>query len=186
MVKSMLDETSAALSRFTQNYLVWWQQQRGDYPYSEALYGVPSPCIVRTEQERVYWQPQIMEDHIDLGGISRALDIQLHPDFLSFFTHQFAGDMRALDGLLRMDLVQIWNEEDGLRLQENQIGHLLTQRRLKLSPTLFLATTEDALRVVSLCNLTGKVLLEQLGRKQRETLALSLKEFLSRLQPVVS
>lgn len=183
----MLHEVSAALSCFTQNYLAHWQQQMDDYPYSETLYGVPSPCIVRTEQGKVYWQPQMIGNKsVDLKGISRALEIQLHSDFLPFFAYQFAGDMGAYDGDLQLNLVQLWNEDDGQRLQANQIGHLATQRRLKLSPTLFLATTQDELSVISLCNLTGNVLLEQIGRNQRKRLASSLADFLFRLQPAIT
>jgi SecY interacting protein Syd len=140
---------------------------------------------VHTDNEKVYWKPQPAVASDGLSGISRALDIQLHEDIVPFFTSQYAGDMSAVLGDLALDLVQVWSEDDLQRLQENQIGHLVTQRRLKLSPTLFLATTDSELQLISLCNLTGNVLLEQFGSKQREVLAESLSEFLSRLQPVV-
>ena len=140
---------------------------------------------MHTDNEKVYWKPQPAAASDSLNGISRALDIQLHEDIVPFFTSQYAGDMSAVLGDLALDLVQVWSEDDLQRLQENQIGHLVTQRRLKLSPTLFLATTDSELQLISLCNLTGNVLLEQFGSKQREVLAESLSEFLSRLQPVV-
>ena len=181
----MVHDVSAALAEFTQRFIDDWQRESGDFPSSEALYGVASPCVVHTDNEKVYWKPQPAAASDGLNGISRALDIQLHEDIVPFFTSQYAGDMSAVLGDLALDLVQVWSEDDLQRLQENQIGHLVTQRRLKLSPTLFLATTDSELQLVSLCNLTGNVLLEQFGSKQREVLAESLSEFLSRLQPVV-
>ncbi|MGQ7804583.1 SecY-interacting protein [Hafnia alvei] len=181
----MVHDVSAALAEFTQRFIDNWQRESGDFPSSEALYDVASPCVVHTDNEKVYWKPQPAVASDGLSGISRALDIQLHEDIVPFFTSQYAGDMSAVLGDLALDLVQVWSEDDLQRLQENQIGHLVTQRRLKLSPTLFLATTDSELQLISLCNLTGNVLLEQFGSKQREVLAESLSEFLSRLQPVV-
>lgn len=181
----MVHDVSAALAEFTHRFINVWQNETGDFPYSEALYGVASPCVVRTENEKVYWKALLATAPHGLNGISRALDIQLHKDIVPFFTSQYAGDMSATLNDLHLDLVQVWSEDDLQRLQENQIGHLVTQRRLKLSPTLFLATTDSELQLVSLCNLTGNVLLEQFGSKQREVLAESLSEFLSRLQPVI-
>jgi len=102
-----------------------------------------------------------------------------------FYTTQYAGDMPALSGHQALTLLQAWSEEDFQRVQENLIGHLVTQKRLKLSPTLFLATTPDEMEVVSLCNLTGEVVLEKIGTKQRTTLAPSLSLFLQELQPQV-
>ncbi|SQI36317.1 SecY interacting protein Syd [Leminorella richardii] len=79
----------------------------------------------------------------------------------------------------------MWSDEDFIRLQENLIGHLVTQRRLKLSPTLFIATTDSEMDMVSLCNLSGEVVLEHFGTQKRETLAASLESFLEQLEPVL-
>ncbi len=84
-----------------------------------------------------------------------------------------------------MTLLQVWSEEDFLRLQENLIGHLVMQRRLRQSPTLFIATTASDEEIVSLSNLTGEVILEQPGRKQRQIIAENLEMFLKSLQPVI-
>lgn len=179
----MEHQVSAALREFTQRYLALWQQQHADWPASHVLYGIPSPCIVYSRDDCVFWRPEVGCGE-DLEGIGRALDMRLHPSLAPFFTTQYAGDMHACWNGITMDLVQVWSEDDLRRLQENQIGHLLTQRRLKLSPTLFLASTADDLSMVTLCNLSGNVLLEQFGSPQRRMLADSLPEFLMALQPL--
>jgi len=65
------------------------------------------------------------------------------------------------------------------------VAHVLMLRRLKLPVTLFLGTVcHNDLRVISLDNATGAVILEQLGKQQRWILAPSLAEFLHQLSPL--
>ena len=71
------------------------------------------------------------------------------------------------------------------RVQENLIGHLLVQKRLKLSPTLFIATLDSELEVISVCNMSGEVIKETLGTRKRTTLSPSLASFLNSLKPVL-
>lgn len=84
-----------------------------------------------------------------------------------------------------LTLLQTWSEEDFQRVQENLIGHLVVQKRLKLSPTLFIATLESELDVISVCNLSGEVVKETLGTAKRITLSPSLAGFLNQLEPVL-
>lgn len=70
-------------------------------------------------------------------------------------------------------------------VQENLIGHRVVQKRLKLSPTLFIATLESELEVISVCNLSGEVLKETLGTRKRTILSPSLASFLDQLEPVL-
>ncbi|GDX05209.1 SecY-interacting protein [Buttiauxella sp. A111] len=179
------NDVRQALEDFTNRFCHAWREQVGGWPASEELFGVPSPCIVTTTGNDVRWQPQPFTPAGDLSAVERAMDITLQPGAHQFYTTQFAGDMPAQSGHQALTLLQAWSEEDFQRVQENLIGHLVTQKRLKLSPTLFLATTPDEMEVVSLCNLTGGVVLEKIGTKQRTTLAPSLSLFLQELQPQV-
>ncbi|WP_019211550.1 SecY-interacting protein [Yersinia massiliensis] len=176
---------STALNSFTQRYIDLWQQNTGHPPASKELYGVPSPCIVETQDNEVIWLPQPFVADANLNNIERALEIQLHPDIHEFYTCQYAGDMMADLGDHRFNLLQVWSEDDFIRLQENLIGHLVTQKRLKLSPTLFLATTESEMTMASFCNVSGNVVLEEFGRSKRTLLASNLTHFLDALRPVL-
>lgn len=181
----MMQQTAAALRDFTTRYCQHWLQQAGHAPASSDLYGVPSPCALEDRGQCVVWQPQPFSLPPTLDAVERAVDIQLQPPIAAFYTTQFAGDMQARYGENSLTLLQVWSEEDFLRLQENLIGHLVMQRRLKQSPTLFIATTDSEEEIISLSNLSGEVILERPGRKQRVILAESLEIFLKLLQPVI-
>ncbi|KEY59374.1 SecY interacting protein Syd [Serratia sp. DD3] len=187
-VRKIMDyhhEVAHALGEFTQRYVDYWQQQRGHAPASEELYGVASPCIVENRGDTVLWRPQPFTPAASLVKVEQALEIQLCPEIHTFYTQQYAGDMSAMLGEQALTLLQVWSEDDFIRLQENLIGHLVTQKRLKLSPTLFLATTESDMAMVSLCNVSGHVVLEQFGSTKQTLLADSLGQFLGALQPTL-
>lgn len=183
--KAVEPQTAEALTAFTQRFCAAWQQQEGTLPRSEDLYGVPSPCVVSTGQEAVFWQPQPFSPASTLEAVERALDIVVQHPLQTYYTTQFAGDMPAKFGERRLTLLQAWSQDDFRRAQENLIGHLVTQKRLKLSPTLFIATLESELDVISVCNLSGEVILETLGTRNRTTLSASIASFLAHLEPVV-
>lgn len=133
----------------------------------------------------VIWQPQPPTGEQNVNAVERAMDIVVQPAVHAFYTTQFAGDMPARFAGITLTLLQTWSEDDLQRVQENLIGHLVTQKRLKLSPTLFIATLDSELDVISVCNLSGEVVKETIGTRNRETLAPSLAEFLTRLEPLL-
>ncbi|ATF54875.1 SecY-interacting protein [Morganella morganii] len=180
----MTRTVSQALHQFTRHYVGLWQEKTGLPPISHDLYGIPSPCIIRTGDECVYWEPAEFTTHKHLQPVEKALDIQLHPDISEFYTQQFAGDMQAVFEDIQLSLVQVWSEDDFIRLQENLIGHLVTQRRLKLPPTQFIATLESEFDMISVCNLNGEVILETFGTTKRRVLAADTASFLSQLTAV--
>jgi len=176
-------QTAAALQAFTQRYCDAWQQQNNCWPRSEELYGVASPCVVSTTDDAVFWQPLPFSGEQNVNAVERAFDIVIQPALHTYYTTQYAGDMQARFGGQTLTLLQVWSPDDFRRVQENLIGHLVTQKRLKLSPTLFIATLESELDVISVCNLTGEVVKETLGTRNRQTLAPTLEIFLNQLDP---
>nr|WP_318383833.1 SecY-interacting protein [uncultured Enterobacter sp.] len=178
-------ETAHALEAFTARYCDAWRTLHNSWPQSEALYGVPSPCIVSSTQDTVLWQPQPFDTQPNVNAVERALDIVVQPAVHAFYSTQFAGDMPARFGDLTLTLLQTWSEDDFTRVQENLIGHLVTQKRLKLSPTLFIGTLDSELDVIAVCNLHGDVVKETLGTRNRTVLAPSVAAFLNQLEPVL-
>lgn len=170
----MDDLTAQALKDFTARYCDAWHEEHKSWPLSEELYGVPSPCIISTTEDAVYWQPQPFTGEQNVNSVERAFDIVIQPTIHTFYTTQFAGDMHAQFGDIKLTLLQTSSEDDFRRVQENLIGHLVTQKRLKLPPTLFIATLEEELEVISVCNLSGEVCKETLGTRKRTHLASNL------------
>lgn len=181
-----MSEFQVALREFTRRYHECWRRNYGCDPGSRALYGITSPCVTGKRGDEVVWQPQPFLGAPRLDAVERALDIVVRSEGHEFFTTQFAADMDACYAGIDMTLLQTWSDEDFLSVQENLIGHLVAQRRMKLSPTLFLATVKEAdLQVVSLCNMSGAVVLETLGSRQREVLCTCGTRFLQVLEPMV-
>ncbi len=183
--KSVDNQTAEALQAFTQRYCDAWRREYNSWPRSEDLYGVPSPCTVSTTDEAVFWQPQSFDLTPNVNAVERALDIVIQQPLHSYYTTQYAGDMSATFMGEPLLLLQTWSADDFRRVQENLIGHLVTQKRLKLSPTLFIATLDSELDVISVCNLTGEVIKETLGTPQRTVLSSSLASFLNQLEPLL-
>jgi len=178
-------ETAHALTTFTTRYCDAWHAQHGTWPQSADLYGVPSPCIITTLEDSVLWQPKPFTVEQNVNAVERAMDLVVQPAVHAYYTAQFAGDMTARFADIALTLLQTWSEDDLQRVQENLIGHLVTQKRLKLSPTLFIATLDSELDVISVCNLSGEVVKETIGTRNRDLLAPSLADFLTRLEPVL-
>ena len=178
-------ETANALTTFTTRYCDAWHEKQGTWPQSADLYGVPSPCIISSLDDYVIWQPKPNNGEQNVNAVERAMDIVVQPAVHGFYATQFAGDMPGRFADMTLTLLQTWSEDDLQRVQENLIGHLVTQKRLKLSPTLFIATLDSELDVISVCNLSGEVIKETLGTRNRDVLAPSLEDFLTQIEPLL-
>lgn len=159
-------------------------EKRGTWPQSTDLCGVPSPCIIASQDDYVIWQPKPFMGEQNVNAVERAMDLVIQPALHAFYTTQFAGDMTACFAGQPLTLLQTGAKTicNAFRKTSLVTGHA---KRLKLSPTLFIATLDSELDVISVCNLSGEVIKETLGTRNRDVLAPSLADFLTRIEPLL-
>ncbi|KDM90183.1 SecY-interacting protein [Photobacterium galatheae] len=176
---------TAALADFSTRFMKVWSDEQASLPCSSDLVGLTSPCVASENRDTVFWQPVAREPVGELTAVEQGIELRLHSDIQAFYGSFFSGDMAARFQTLELDLLQAFSESDFQRLQENILGHLVTQRRLKLKPTVFIGVMAAENQVIAICNLTGNVVLETLGQPERELLAEDVASFLRQLEPVV-
>ncbi|SKA50185.1 SecY-interacting protein [Enterovibrio nigricans] len=181
----MNHSVTTTLWSFSERFVEAWQSHHGSMPQSDAYLELVSPCVLQDTDDVVIWQPVKREELADFSNVEDGIGIQLHGDIKAFYAGQYCGDMTASFEGLSVELIQVWSDEDLPRLQENILGHLLMQKRLKQNPTVFIASTHDELDVISICNVSGEVVKERVGTKQRIVLAENVEQFLSQLSPEV-
>ncbi len=150
-----------------------------------------SPCETGEPQPGdqgsvVTWQPVRRDDPHVLARLESALETTLHPDLKTWWGRWFSAHLEAAapDGALT--LLQLWNAADGDRMVENQIGHVVAQRRANAPLSLFIACTENGSDLqLTVDNLTGAVMLEPPGKKPLRVVASNLAAFIDELVPRV-
>lgn len=175
-----------ALAVLTTEFVDKWQDVYQSYPIANEMQGVPSPCVQKgTDDSNIEWLPQERDQLADFSNLERGIELILHPDIKAFYGSQYSADLTLSWKGKPFTLLQVWSEDDFIRLQENILGHLVTQRRLKLKPTVFIGTTDADLDVISICNITGEVILERLGTSNRDVLCSNVEQFLIQCQAEV-
>ena len=146
----------------------------------------PSPCTLGAPDAggRIAWQPLARAGTQDFAPLERALDVPIHRDIGAYYGAYWSGGLEATAACGHVSLLLLWNEDDALRLIENQIGHALAQRRARAPLAVFFACgAPDTDHVYSVENHTGRVLLEQPGRKPLRFIAPDLATFIAELDP---
>jgi SecY interacting protein Syd len=175
----------SALSDVNRRYIDLWQQQQGTYPKSSAYVDIPSPCAISSTSTEVYWQPVATTPVNDLQRVEQLVGITIRPEIQALFGMQYAGDMWTTFQAITLCLIQAWNQDDFYRLEQNQIAHLQMLKKLKRQPSLFIATTQDDSRIITVNNVTGAVMLDDLITGEYQVLSEHLTQFLTQLNPII-
>jgi SecY interacting protein Syd len=145
-----------------------------------------SPCYmsVAEHDEWVNWQPRLREEPATFLGLEEALEISINTQLVNYFCRYWSDNLSAQSSRGELQLLQVWNQDDFVRLQQNLVAHVLMKRRLKQSDTLFFALTDEEDFMICVDNATGQVVLEQVGLEPKEVLAKDLASFIASLTPV--
>jgi len=149
-----------------------------------------SPCefgatmVSPGAEPQISWRPQRRDDPAVLAPLEAALEVVIHPDLKVYWGRYFAANLPAQAPQGPLSLLQLWNGADLDRLIENQVGHVVTQRRARAPLSLFFACTEDGSDyMLTVENSTGAILLESPARKPLRVVAPNLATFLDELTP---
>ncbi|KXI28169.1 SecY-interacting protein [Paraglaciecola hydrolytica] len=134
----------------------------------------------------VSWQPVKQHKPLIWHDFEKALDLQLHPSISTYYQCYWSEHLSAQHASGKLELIQLWNEADFERLQQNLIGHILMKRRLKQTETIFFALTEEEDFILSVKNMSGEVVLEQIGLEPKQVIAPDIASFLSSIEPVIA
>lgn len=182
---------SKALLDLTLTYIKDWQQAYQSLPTVTELADEPSPCLEKalelstTHKDLVpngAWYVLPRQQTILLDAVEKGIEIDIHSDIHAFYGSQYSADLTLTWQDKPFTLLQVWNDDDFMRLQENILGHLVTQKRLKLKPTVFIGALDSEKDIISICNITGEVLHERLGTNQRDILAPDIAYFLAQCE----
>ena len=123
-----------------------------------------SACEVSRDSSTIRWRPARQSPRVNFDRIEVALDCPIHPSIKCFYQTFWCGPMHLRFEKSKIDLIQLWNEDDFEHLIENIFGHYLQQQRFKQAFTFFFATgDEPSEEVYSVQNETGHVVRETPG-----------------------
>ncbi|MDP2562231.1 SecY-interacting protein [Psychrobium sp. 1_MG-2023] len=183
--------TAQALQQFATDYSKAVANETGYLPQVCHDNEWTSPCEHEgaLDGEKIQWQPQLTEHASQYNGfanIEHALELSIHQDIKDYYHSLYSGSLFGTFDSRQFELLQIWNEQDIDRLSTNIIGHIMMQQKLKQSLTVFIGCVVNSEKMLSIDNTTGQVVCEIAGNNDREVLASSICDFLSRLSPLAS
>lgn len=179
----MAENFSTALDNFIETYRNTALQNDAlqiDYDsewHSECVQNPPENGQV------AQWRPILQGTVNTFAAMAEALELSIPIEFELLFTRYWSEHLDATAEQGDLTLLQVWNQDDFERLQQNLIGHVLMKRRLKQPETLFFAVTDQEDFIISLEHHSGHVVVEQVGKKPHIKLADSLLAFIQTLKP---
>lgn len=179
----MAENIDTVLDKFIHRYCAAAEEQGGlQVEYDREW---PSDCIQNSPEsgEMALWKPILQTNTSNFQAMYDALELTISDEFESLFTRYWSDHLGAITEQGKMTLLQVWNQDDFERLQQNLIGHVLMKRRLKQPETLFFGVTDQEDFIISLEHHSGHVVVEQVGKKPHLKLADSLVEFINKLEP---
>jgi SecY interacting protein Syd len=179
---------SESLQAFAKDYITQHKNTYKTLPITFSDKDFSSPCeqeiIISTDDEdKVHWQPHVIDNELSFTDVESALEITFHPDIKAYFSTLYSDSMPATCSEGGLSLLFAWNSEDFKRLQENMIGHVLMKQKLKQKITLFFAVTDEEDMILSLMNDTGEVWVERVGCEPVKKVADSLCDFIQQIKP---
>ena len=180
----MSEQVTAALNDFVQKYLVLAKK----YPKMllvEYDNDWPSECYTSLGKtgDKVYWQPVKRSGLANFSYLEKALEIKVQQDVISYYSAYWSDNLIAETDKGHLQLLQPLNQHDFERLQQNLVGHILMKRRLKQPETLFIGLTDEDDFILTVDNVSGEVMLEQVGLLPKEVVAPNLAVFIQSLKP---
>lgn len=179
-----MDATETALADLHQRYAESYGRE-GRYPRAEYVPEWDCPCY-RGEPDgaEIGWQAVPQQPPLDFTATEKALELSFHPAVRAFFSGFYAGDLAVRFRGRKLTLLQVMHPEDGQRLLQNLVGHVLMKRRLEQPATLFIGVGAEDDAMLTVHNEHGAVGLELAGQNQQEILASDLADFLQRVEPL--
>jgi SecY interacting protein Syd len=180
----MSEQITTALDEFVQKYLVT-AKKHPEMLIVEYDNEWPSDCYTNLGNpgDSINWQPIKRSGLANFKNVEKALEMEIHRDVISYYSAYWSDNLSAETNKGYLQLLQPWNQGDFERLQQNLIGHLLMKRRLKQPETFFVALTDEDDFIITVDNISGEVMLEQVGLLPKEVVAPNLSVFIRSLQP---
>jgi len=145
-----------------------------------------SDCELNQDDNLSYWRPCPQTTTVDFNGLANAIEQPVHPAIIAYYTTYWAGSVETSSEEGHVSLIQLWNPDDFERLIGNLLGHYMAKQQTRAPFSVFFATTEpDSELFLSIENESGRVLLEQPGKKPLRVVENDLASFLNRLTPAV-
>jgi SecY interacting protein Syd len=184
-----MTHTQAALNQLLERFLTKHKAAHDSLPYVEFNPPWPSLCTETTEDKnedstsnKLFWHPVKREQSELFISLEKGLEFDFPSELNSFYGSFWSNGICVNFEELKLQLIQIWNEEDEEHLKHNILGHCYARLKGKLPLSYFIGSS-DCDEVLSLSHETGEVLLERPGKKAHRVLADSLPKFLALCEP---